>query len=525
MALPPVNEARQRQRTLLKNVSWNALSKAFYLVSRFFLPPLILAYVSLEEYGIWATCFILISYLGTSTFGVANVYVRYTAHYHARQEMENINRLISTGLAVTVSLSLIALTALWFLLPWLVVVFHIPAHLHRTASMLIFGTAATFLLDLTFGAMAHVLHGLQKIAEQTVIWVVGFCLETVLIVVFLYAGKGIYSLLWAFMIRYVVATIACVWWCYQVMPELSIGPRHFDRGALKLFYGYGAVVQVTGILSVFLNSIEKVIAGMFVGVGATGLMDVGEKLPTMVASIPATINEALLPALSQLHTLELKQEMARTYLIGARYLNVMTGFFMGFLAAFAAPILTAWMKAGDRLAIAPLIMAIFSLPYQMNLLTGPGSAFHRGAGKPLREMVYPLAQLVSVVGLVAVGFAWQGKTVLVISVAVAAGMVLSAVCYLLYTNRMLEVPVGAFVGRVLWPGLVPYLFGYMLFGATLPLWHWAGNERIRLLPLLILTGLGYCGIVGWVMFRFVFDSEEQTFIKSKLARFGRRAQP
>ena len=50
------------------------------MLSRVGLPPIILSYVSLEEYGIWATCFIVISYLGMSTFGIANVYILSLIH-------------------------------------------------------------------------------------------------------------------------------------------------------------------------------------------------------------------------------------------------------------------------------------------------------------------------------------------------------------------------------------------------------------------------------------------------------------
>ena len=61
---------------LFKNFSLGFAARIYYLGTRFLLTPITLAYVTLDEYGIWAACFILISYMGMSSMGIANVYVR-----------------------------------------------------------------------------------------------------------------------------------------------------------------------------------------------------------------------------------------------------------------------------------------------------------------------------------------------------------------------------------------------------------------------------------------------------------------
>ena len=103
------NEAgnAEMKNLLSKNASVNLVAKVFYMITRFFLPPLTLSYVTLEEYGIWAACFILIGYLGMSAFGVSNVYIRYVAEFHARKEIDQINRLLSTGLTVIAALGVV----------------------------------------------------------------------------------------------------------------------------------------------------------------------------------------------------------------------------------------------------------------------------------------------------------------------------------------------------------------------------------------------------------------------------------
>src|SRR6202012_3132851 len=166
----------------------------------------------------------------------------------------------------------------------------------------------------------------------------------------------------------------------RLLPTLSIRPKHVEWSNLKLFFGYGSVVQVSGLLGTFLSSIEKVIAGIFVGVHATGLVDVGEKLPVMGSQLASSMNSIFMPALSHMNTLTWKDELIKLYLKGARYMNMMSGTLLGFMASFAAPLLMLWMGAADAFKPAVPLLIVFCFPYQTYTLTGPGSAYHRGVG-------------------------------------------------------------------------------------------------------------------------------------------------
>src|SRR5262249_29595804 len=181
-----------------------------------------------------------------------------------------------------------------------------------------------------------------------------------------------------------------------------------------------------------------------------------------------------LPAISHLHSLGQRREIAKLYLKGARYLNMTMGMVMGFLAAFSLPVITAWIGFDEKYHAAAVILMLVCLPYQMHELTGPASALHRGVGKPARELVYPVTQLLLGAVTVGVGFVWVGKTVIVICVAVALSMVLSALLYQAYTNRCLGLGIGEYTRQVLAPGIAPYVIGFACALLARPLFVWAG---------------------------------------------------
>lgn len=504
-----------------ENFSFNLASKAIYMLSRFILQPVTMAYVTLDEYGIWAACFILISYLGVSVLGVSNVYVRYVAEYNAKNDIEKISRLLSTGIIVVSGISIVSLAAVWQFLPEITSLFNVPPALQRTAAVFIFVTALMSMLDLSFGAFGSTLTGLQRGREQSILWLVVCSLEVVMIVLFLMRGWGIYSLLWAFVIRLLAAIPLNILMCYRFLPALSLSPRKFDRGMIGLFFRYGSIVQLTSLLGIFLFSIEKVLAGIFLGVGDTGLIDVGQKLAVTASILPAAMHTLLLPVMSHLNTLNQRREVGSLYLKGARYLNMMMGGLMGYLVAFSSPLIVAWMGADQKYQSAPIILMIFCLPYQLHQLTGVASAFHR-SNQAARELVYPISQLLLVAIMVVGGFFWLGKSVLVICGAVGMSMVVSSLLYIAYSNRFLEIGNREFFTQVLLPGIIPYLIGVGLAWMARPMFAWAGTERWRLLLVLGGAGCVYAVLTSTYLYRVICGPGERESLRRQALHVFRK---
>lgn len=495
MSTPP----HDTRRRFASNVMFSMGAKVLYLATRLCLPPLTLLYVPLVEYGIWAACFILISYIGMSAFGISNVYVKYVADYHAQDNTEAISRLLSTGLILATLLTLAVAATLPLLLPLVVELFNVPPAQRDIATNLILGTVLVFMLDLSIGSFAYVLHGLQRIKEETLVWVAAFTLEALAIAAFLVLEMGVYALLAAFAVRYVFSSLAYMLLARRFLPGLKLHWRLFDRASLRLFYGYGLIVQATGFLSMFLRSVEKVIAGNLLGVQATALFDLGEKLPSTLISVPSSLNAASLPAIAYLKARGEDAEAARLYLEASRYIQLLTGTMMGFLAVFAFPVAVAWLGPRPELAAIAFILALFTLPFQLDVLTGPGSSFFRGIGRPALELVYHLPQLALVVLSVGAGWLLFGASVEMIAFAVGGSMVASSLIYIVFANRAVGVAQSGYLREVILPGILPYAIA----AAIAPLFNMVPAGRGE--ALLTLAGAGTlhvaaCLLVFWLAF-------------------------
>src|SRR5690606_12070887 len=177
-------------------------------------------------------------------------------------------------------------------------------------------------------------------------------------------------------------------------------------------------IQLRSAVGMINRSIEKVLAGMFLGAAATALYDLGEKFPLTVISIPKTANAVFLPANAHLHAKGRQDKIRSFYLSGSRFVSIITGFFLGFLACFSPYLMTAWLGVDEKFQTAALILSCFALPYQIEVIGGPASAMFRSVNRPAIELWYGITELVLVLCTVSLVFFFISPSVLTINLCV-----------------------------------------------------------------------------------------------------------
>lgn len=505
--------------TISRNAGVSILANLIYLVTRLFLPPFILKYLTLNEYGIWTYCFIIVGYLGMGVYGIANVYVRYIAVYTAHKQPEKINRLAATGVLFAGSLCLFAIPLLWLGIPLLIPALNVAPELQTTAFWVIFGACLVFLIDMTFTVFNSTLQSLHRFTIERSFWTASILLEIVVIFATLASGWGLYGLLTAFAVRILFFILLCAYACKKLIPSFSIHPKHASKQDFPLFYNYGGVVQITGIVSFINRSIERLIAGLTMGPSAAALYDIGEKFPLMATSIPSSINAVILPTTSHLHAKEQHDKIVDVYVRSSRWINMISGLMMGFMAPFAAFLIAIWLGTNPQFALAPAILACFTIAYQMDVLTGPGSAIYRGINQPLQELFYPVLQLILVVSATALLFSLYGPSIWTLNAAVASMMVLSVLIYIYRNNQFLKVSHYRYFKEVMLPGLFPYFLGWGIYLAAAPLMTPLLQQRWTLFAYFLTALALYLAIALPLYYFLILDEVERSFLKQRAKSF------
>lgn len=515
-----VEDAKKTVRDrLAANVVFDVGSRMGYLATRFFIPPFVLARIGLDAYGLWATAFVLISYLGISTIGISNVYIKYVAEYGAKGDHARANSVLATGFTVSVLASLVLFSATWLAWPAIVGWLDVPPHLASEARVVVLSIVAVFLASISLSVFDGALIGCQRLIAVRAVWVASYLLEVALIVILVGSGRGIRGLAEAFVARTLLAIGLTAWVTYRTLPWFRISPRRFSRQALGTIVRFGGTVQVLSFFAIILNSIEKAIAAPLIGLQATGLLDIGKKLPGMGSLLPTSFTSSFLPAASYLHgglegTSEQKDTLAKLYLKGARYMNLSAGYISAFLVTLPAPILFVWL--GKEFPGAALIMVLFGVAGQIHVMTAPGTEMLKGFGRPREEFRYCLPNVALLCLLVPASRWVEGAwTTRGITVAVALSTVLAAIYFIRHANRLLSIPSERYIRRVVLPGAVPYLVGLTLLWPVLELTRDA--TRWGTAGVVLGAGVVYTLVLGLVVDRLVFETGERQWFHA-LAR-------
>lgn len=507
-------------------------SKALYAVTRVGLPPLTLAHVGLAEYGLWATCFVLVSYLGMTASGFTLVYLRHAARHHAQGDTAAISRLLSTGMLTMGSLGLVLLGLLALALPWLVEVFRVEPSQRELAARLWMGTCAVFLADMSLGAFGNVLHAVGRVREEQKVWMASFLLETLCIVLFLKAGWGTTGLLAAFAVRYLFSVSAAAWLAHRALPGLRIAPSLADRALLRDFFGYGTSVQVAGLMATALHSADRVLAGLLVGPQATAVFDLATKLPTTAASAPSSVSGVAVSAAARHDAQGDREGMRRLYRDATRMTVVSLGLLLPFLAAFAGPLTWLWLGRVPAQADVASVMALLGVGLCWHMMTGPASALFRGRGVIRAEYAYHgLRVLVLGAGCAAWWMALGGQAPAAalagLAAAVAVAQTVSALIYLGAAHRLLTGSGAGFVRTLVLPmgGALALAFGLAALadGALASAMQAPGAGRADVLPVLLLAGAAWTGLFGALAWATLFDADERAALRARLAARWRRA--
>jgi O-antigen/teichoic acid export membrane protein len=518
------------RKSISTNVMITIVARVVYLLTRFFVPPFVLARVSLEAYGLWATAFILVSYIGISTMGLSAVYAKYVAEYSARGEHQRANALLSTGLSLSIPLCAALFGATCLFWPWVLGYLKITPALAAEARVVVLIVVGSFLLSLCTSAFSDALTGVQKDAANQGIWIVAYLFETALIFLLVGMGRGVRGLAEAFLLRTLLEEGLSTIVAFRKIPWLRVSPTLMNRESLHSILSFGGVVQLTSFFSIALNSVERVLAAPLIGLQASGLLDISKKLPSMAASIPNAFTNSLTPAASYLHgALEGNADRSplhKLFLKGARYMNLAAAYFSGFMAVAALPILSVWL--GKHYDGAALLATMFAVASQVHLMTGPGTSVLKGLGRPKEEFYYCIPNVVALAVLVPLSrMVFGAWTAVGIGSAVALSTVLSAAFFIRHANRLLGLPGVEYVRRVVLPGIVPYLVSLALvlpmIGVVTRMNRWSGAA------MLVLLGAIYTAVLAVVVDRWVMDEGERLWfravIRSRLPRFQKVPAP
>jgi O-antigen/teichoic acid export membrane protein len=509
---PPVDLRRQLIRNVLSN--WAFLFLNFVIF--FFLTPYIVSVLGEDRAGIWFLLGSITGYFGIIAFGIPGATEKYVAQFLATGEREQVSRVVSTSLFLSLWIALIAAAGAAAL--WLNVgrIFRIePTQLSEAQSvMLIVGIDLA--LAYPCALMVNVLRGFNRYDVRNAILIPALLIKTGGYFAALSLGAGVTAMVAIQLAVNLLGYLAATLWVFHHAPWLRIRYRLMDRRTYRLLLAYGAL-QFVGMATdrIILYTDRWILAGV-IGTAAVTAYSIAARLSDMGREISAGLDMTLRPTASHLHALGDYAGLRMLLVMGGRVLLVMLGGLYVLYATWGDRFIALWVPKLDAQLIY-VCLAILIGPAFLTIVLGPGISIMYGMAKHR-----PRAVLGVVVAIVNVGLSlWLVYVIGIYGVAigtVAPLFFIRGLYMYRYLPRITQMDPWRFIAGV-WGrpllGLVP------LAGALTALRFVLHFDRLASLMLFfVIAGAVYA---GWV-YLVVLTPDEKRLVHDVIAGIPFRAR-
>ncbi len=495
-----------KSRTVIRNTIFNNIGYVWQLLVSLLLIPFIIHRIGLEQFGIWVLLEVIVLYLSFLDFtGIGGAFVKYIAEYHAKKDFERCNHVINLGWAYYTVFWIIMAALIFLFRKPLLRLFTIPPDIFSTVSLVFLGILLISFIRGSFAVFRSVLLGLQRMDSTNIIAILASLVNATGVILFLSLGFGLKGLVMSGLIVAVFTVILQTVWAYKIFPQMRFRPFSFNKDIFKKTFLYGVNIRIASISELINAHVDKILLGYFLNTALVGAYELGAKIARIARSFPEQLLPAILPASSELHALEDKENLEKLYTRGSKYLSLLTFPLVFFIIANASLIIILWM--GNRgfpgFEESVLALQVLSVGYVFMLLVSMGRLIARGMGIPQYEMrssvlIVVLNIALSIILIIKLGFtgALLGTT--------SSGIIGSSTFFYSFNRR-----IGKSLFSIIKQAFAsPFLFCSVSLGVSLftgylirQLYPGPAANRLDAFILLFANGLVFLGIYLLFVFK------------------------
>jgi len=460
-------------RRLLVAAATNWLAFATTLLVSFFLAPYLIRRLGDARYGVWCVVESVLAYFTLFDLGLAACLVRFVARFQATGERDELNKVVSSCLAVFAVAAAAVLLLGGLLVPVVAPGLEdklaasggpggpgSPAHPGSpagpessgdlgspgapggvTAFMLLM--LANLAVTLPLSVFPTLLDGLQRFAVKSLVRIGFLAAKVVGTVYALETAPGLWSLAVVFTVVNLLEHAVMGRLAFHYLPGLRLSHRLVDRQTLRRVRGYSVDAFLAMLAGRITVQTGAVVVGGFLPVAAAAHYAIAARLVEMAKSLFRSVTTTLTPAVSEREAGGDHDGVRGVYLSATRWVLYLVLPVQLGLLAFGRPFLHRWVGRPEYADWCYPAMAILSATLALGTAQSVASRVLYGLGR--LRLFARLALLEAGLNL-GLSLALVGPGgVPGVAVAVAVPNVLFCLFVIVYTGRLLEVPLGRYL--------------------------------------------------------------------------------
>ncbi len=343
------------------------------------LPLVVLGYVGVDGYGVWAFIQALVAYSVILDMG-SDALTKYTAEYKSQENHLKISRIFNTLFFLYFFLFAIFFLAVFIYQDWIIDVFIKTDKLPRAdISFALVLYTAVFGINMIFKVYSSFFNGLERMDLTNNVEMLSVINSFIFSIVFLYMGWGIKGLAIASGLSTLITVFIYFLVCMKVAPHLKLNPFLFSFDIPSKVYKFVSYALIGGIINMAHFQLNKLIISYFLGMKYLAYYDLGHRLVSAMMSLFSSFTIPIMPAASANYASSGIEKMKEVFQTTLKYSALMVIPAFLFTSVMADRIIFVWLGTGYEETA--FVLRFLSIAYLILLLTGPSAMILTGMGQ------------------------------------------------------------------------------------------------------------------------------------------------
>ena len=339
------------------------------VVAGFIVPRLISDHLGQTTLGIWDFSWSLVAYFGLLEIGLGDSVSRYVAGHRARNDVEGLNRSVSTIALFQRSVGWLALALAGVSAWWLLPLFgpSLGAEL-GTARLVLFYQGIEIAVILSLSVYASVIAGCHRWDLQNSVTAIANGLVALGMVAVLLLGKGLPSLALVHCVIMIGSSLARKRLMKRVCPELVIERRLASWSTFVEQASYGIKSLVPSVANLLSNQALSLLIVVFIGPASLAIFSRSRSLMTTMRSLAARFGMIVVPIASGLQARNDRAALQETLLTTPAIISSLALPVLIVLGLLGNHLMRIWM---GQSYIQPGLLAILTMGTYATLVQEP----------------------------------------------------------------------------------------------------------------------------------------------------------
>ncbi len=453
------------QRGVAKNVLWNWGGTLTHLLVGFLVMRFLVRHLGDTVYGLWILIASLTGYFSVLDLGISGSVARNLAFHRSRRDIDGINRLVSTALALLLGVAALTMLATLGVLVVFFRIFEVPADQASAVETAVLLVGINLALSFPLGIFHGVLWAYERFDWQNRIDIPTVILRAALSVWWVNDGGGLLALAVITLVTSLGQGLAKVWLAFHLEPRLRFQPRWIDAGAGRELFGYGVWYFLLSLSRTITPQISPTIVGHRIGAALVTALRIPMQLTSYANTFLITGTQVLTPVATAHHATNSADRQKTLFLEGGRYSLFLALGFVTLFGWLGEPLIRLWM--GEEYAYTWALLMILAVGELLPMSQWISYSVILGMG---RHKVMALLSVVENLATVFLVWWLVGEHGLLgVAIAVAApGMLCRGLCQWVFGCRL----VGVSLGSSLLQTFVPTVFLALPAAAVVAAWTW-----------------------------------------------------